>query len=165
MNCVLNPQEQEELLIGYCAFTLDTETARSYERHLRDCKHCAALVEMQRRVDESLEAWTAPELSRDFDQKLFARIRAEEQAPKAWWQFWAGLNLGWKPALPLALAALVLIFALLRSTAPTEVAQQNDSIQAEEIEQVERALDVMEGLQALHSQDAVAATAATKESL
>ena len=151
MNCILNTHEQEELLLGYCASTLDPDTARTYERHLATCQHCAAMVEMQKMVDESLESWAPPELSPNFDQKLFARIRAEQEAAQPWWQ----LFFGWKP---LAIAALALICVLVWTPADTELAQQNDSIKADEIEQVEKALDVMEGLQALHTPDPVATT-------
>lgn len=162
MNCILNTNEQEELLLAYSAARLDPETTRTYARHLDTCEHCRMMVEMQKVVDESLGDWVPPTLSENFDQKLFALIRAEQEAPKPWWQFWTGLNIGWKPAIPLALAALALVFVLFRTPAPTEIAQQNDSIKADEIEQVETALDVMEGLQALQSQDA---STASKESL
>jgi anti-sigma factor RsiW len=147
MNCILNQHEQEELLLGYCAATLDPETARTFSRHLGTCEQCRELVEMQKIVDETLTDWVPPVMSANFDQKLFARIRAEEAKPQPWWQF----QFGWKAWTPVALAALILIVFLVRSPEQSELARQNDMIKADEIEQVERALDDLEALQALHT--------------
>ena len=149
MNCILNTNEQEELLLGYVSAKLDTETARSYSRHLASCEHCRTMVEMQKILDDSLGDWVPPTLSKNFDQKLFARIRAEQEAPKPWWQTLTNFNFGWKPAIPLALASILLVVFLVRDPGKPELAQQQDGIKADEIEQVEKALDDMEALQAL----------------
>ncbi len=150
MNCILNTNEQEELLLGYCSAKLDPDTSRTYVRHLATCEHCRTMVQMQELVDETLTDWSPPALRQDFDQKLFARIRAEQEAPKPWWQIFSQFSMGWKMSIPLALAALLLIVYLVRDPSNnSELAQQNDTIKADEIEQVEKALDDMEALQAL----------------
>jgi anti-sigma factor RsiW len=162
MNCILNNNEQEELLLGYVSAKLDPETARTYSRHLASCEHCRTMVEMQKILDESLGDWVPPTLSENFDQKLFARIRAEEEAPRPWWQTFTNFNFGWKAAVPLALAALLTVVLLVRDPGQSELAQQQDGIKADEIEQVEKALDDMEALQALSTADTVPAA---KESI
>lgn len=174
-NCILNNQEQEELLLGYCTSKLDAETARTYTRHLVSCEHCRDLVQMQKLVDESLADWQAPELSQDFDRKLFARIRAEEANPKAWWQQvfstqFFSTSWAWKPALGIALVTIALALFITRSPDTTSLAQQSDSIQASEMEQVELALDDIEALHSLQSSDESPApepggTAVKKEAL
>ncbi len=171
MNCILNTQEQEELLLGYIAASLDAETARTYSRHLTSCEHCRDLVAMQKLVDESLADWQTPGLSLDFDSKLFARIRSEESSVKSWWQqgnpaqflndFW-----GWKPALVVALATIALAIFLTRTPDGSNMAQQTEAIQANEIEQVELALDDIEALQTLQqAENDSASGAAKKESM
>lgn len=158
MNCILNTNEQEELLLGYCSAILNPETTRTYARHLASCEHCRTMVEMQKMVDESLGDWLPPTLSENFDQKLFARIRAEQEAPKPWWHF----NFGWKPAIPLALAAILLAVFLVRGPGKSALAQPQDGIKADEIAAVEKALDDMEALQALSTTDTAPAA---KESI
>jgi len=158
MNCILNTNEQEKLLLGYCSAILDPETTRTYARHLSVCEHCRTMVELQKMVDESLGDWLPPTLSENFDQKLFARIRAEQEAPKPWWHF----NFGWKPAIPLALAVILLAVFLVRNPGKSELAQPQDGIKADEIAEVEKALDDMEALQALSTADTAPAA---KESI
>ena len=107
------------------------------------------MVELQKMVNESLGDWLPPTLSENFDQKLFARIGAEQEAPKPWWHF----NFGWKPAIPLALAAILLAVFLIRDPGKSELIQQQDGIKADEIAEVEKALDDMEALHALSTAD------------
>lgn len=146
MNCILNTTEQEELLLGYCSASLELDTARTYERHLQSCEHCRLMVESQKMLDETLADWQAPAPTSNFDQKLFARIHAEQAKAQSWWQPW----LSWKPLVPVALAAMALAFFLIRTP---ESPQPSDMIQADQIEQAERALDDYEALQALHQPD------------
>ena len=167
MNCILNTREQEVLLLGYCAASLDPETARTYARHIIACEHCREMVAMQKLVDESLSNWHAPELGLDFDRKLFARIRAEETSPKSWWrqlipaQF-SDTSWGWKPIFVIALATIALAIFLTRTPGAADLPQQADLIKADEIEQVELALDDMEALHALQQVDSASAS---KESM
>lgn len=151
MNCILKPAEQEELLLDYCSGRLAPDAAAAYARHIATCEHCNAMVELHQTLDDTLDDFAAPAASPNFDSQLFARIRAEQPSrPQAWWREWFTLELGWKPMVPVALAALVLGVVLLRPTDPAITAQHSDTIRAEEIEQVERALDDMEALQAIH---------------
>jgi anti-sigma factor RsiW len=162
MKCILNTNEQEDLLLGYTSSTLAPETARTFERHLATCEHCQTMLALQAMVDETLSDWKAPEVTDDFDQRLLARLRAEQAQAQPWWKEFLILQWSWKPLVPLALAALALgVFLWQPNEAPT-TAQQVESMQAEEIEQAERALDDMEALRALGQPEA---TASSQESL
>jgi anti-sigma factor RsiW len=149
MKCILNTNEQEELLLGYTSATLAPETARTFERHLSTCEHCQTMLALQTMVEESLSDWKAPEVSEDFDQRLMARLRAEQAEAQPWWKEFLVLQWSWKPLVPIALAALALGVFLWQPAESPITAQQVDAIQAEEIEQAERALDDMEALRAL----------------
>ncbi len=153
MNCILKTHEQEELLLGYCTAALEPERARTYERHVQGCEECRTMLELQRLADETMNDWRAPEVSEEFDRKLFARIRVEEDAKRAWWQGLVPSGWGWKPAIPLALAALALTVFVWRGPEALSVAQKSEGLKTDEIDQVERALDDMEALQALHQSD------------
>jgi anti-sigma factor RsiW len=150
MNCVLNQTEQEELLLGYTtvnpAVKLDLDTARTYERHLQSCPQCRELVELHKLLDNTLDAWQAPEPSPNFDSKLFAKIREEQNHAAPWWQ----AIFGWKILVPAALAATLLIAFFVRSPEPATIA---DTIQADQIEKAERALEDFEALQAISTPD------------
>ena len=168
MNCILNTQEQEELLLGYTAASLDTETARTYTRHLSSCEHCRDLVSLQKVVDQSLSDWQMPELSRDFDRKLFAKIRLEKTPPKSLWQQWNPAQFltsfgGWKPMLIVALATITFAVVLTRTQSGNKLVQQAETIQANEIEQVELALDDIEALQSLHQSENEPASSSVSE--
>ncbi len=156
MNCILKTHEQEELLLGYCTAVLEPDKARTYERHTQSCPECKSMLELQRLTDEALADWAAPEVSEDFDRKLFARIRMEEaaqEASRAWWHFLLPAEWGWKSAVPVALAAVALAVFLFREPANLNLAQRGEGLKSEEIEQVEMALDDMEALHDLHQND------------
>ena len=156
MNCILKTHEQEELLLGYCTAVLESDKARAYERHVQSCLDCKSMLELQRLADETLADWSAPEVSEDFNRKLFARIRVEEAAEEAsgaWWHFLFPSEWGWKSAVPVALATVALAVFLFREPTNLNLAQQSEGLKSEEIEQVEMALDDMEALHDLHLND------------
>ena len=80
--------------------------------HLRACAGCAAELESLRATIVLLDDWQAPEPSPYFDSRLRARIRELEAEPVGW--------LAWlrKPALALALAALIAVGVSLFRGAP-----------------------------------------------
>jgi anti-sigma factor RsiW len=53
--------------------------------HLRECPPCAEEYLSFQSTFAALDAWTAPEPSPYFDQKLAVRIREEQTAPKMNW--------------------------------------------------------------------------------
>ena len=80
--------------------------------HLRACAGCAAELESLRATLALMDDWQAPEPSPYFDSRLRARIRELEAEPVGW--------LAWlrKPALALALAALIAVGVSLFRGAP-----------------------------------------------
>ncbi len=52
---------------------------------VKECAECRRLVEAQRTVFSALDQWAAPEVSADFDKKLYARIAADK--PSFWQRF------------------------------------------------------------------------------
>jgi hypothetical protein len=80
--------------------------------HLRACAGCAAELESLRATMALMDDWQAPEPSPYFDSRLRARKRALESERVGW--------LAWlrKPALALALAALIAIGVSLFRSAP-----------------------------------------------
>ncbi len=159
MNCVLEQHEQEDLLLGYTTGSLDLATARTYQQHLATCPDCRRLVDLQNGVFQTMAAWETPKVSADFDAKLMAQIRAQHP-PQPWGQRlleW----FGWPPTqhpfrwamagMPLAALALGLFFW------PQADGNVQQALDAQELQEVERSLDDIEALQALHGSDKAAA--------
>jgi anti-sigma factor RsiW len=120
MTCFTNITNGTEILLDYCAGTLTQEQAAEVTQHTAQCAGCRGLVEAQRNVWQSLDLFTAFEVSPDFDQQLYARI-AREQTLSPFRQ-WLNRSLDgivgigavpfWKPALAGA-GACVLAAGLL----------------------------------------------------
>lgn len=98
---------------------------------------------LERLVDQALDDWKAPEVGASFDRNLLAKIRAENARPS--------LFTGWRWATA-ALPALGLAMAIYFW--PAAPKSSFEAIQAHELVEVERTLDDLEALQALHQTDA-----------
>jgi hypothetical protein len=116
-----------------------------WELHARECAGCRQLLSAWKALGE----FEAPEVSADFDQRLYARI-AQERAPwfrlkKSLWP--AGPIAWWKPAIPLAACAALAVALLLRGSGPGPgvvdkgVAEQ--PVNMEQVEQVLQDLDLL----------------------
>ncbi len=118
MDCIKNHKQGAEILMDYCAGTLDPGKAAQMETHTRQCPDCRALVEAQNAVWESLDAWTPVEVSRDFDSRLYARIASEQSGP-SWLRWWRRLSqpatpyAWWKPMVSMAVAGAIVSMALI----------------------------------------------------
>jgi anti-sigma factor RsiW len=145
MICFTNRKEGAEILLDYTSGTLDPVRSAELDRHMEACAECRRLVESQRTVYSALDQFTAPEVSADFDKKLYARIAADK--PSFWQRFLPAAPLAWtpmtwwKPAVPLALAALALCTVLVLRTEHPGSAQKQPGIGQADIEHVEQALD------------------------
>jgi anti-sigma factor RsiW len=154
MKCPIETHENAELLLAYCARTLDPETQTILELHLAVCPECREFQKNQEAVWQALDAWDAMPVSTDFDRRLYRRI-AEEQAHASWWSRLVG---PFRPVIappvmsrsvPLAAAACLLVLAgvILEHpnsvVIPEDLAERSESIQPD---QVERTLDDMEML-------------------
>jgi anti-sigma factor RsiW len=147
---LLSGEETASLLLDYCNRKLAPEPASVLERHMEQCPACRAFAESQMAVWSALDDFEAMPISEDFDQRLFARLEAEQQAP--WWnRLWSRLTFSspgiWRPAIPVAavllLAAGLWIHPFSSSTSSTDpsVAKNADRVDAE---QVEKTLEDME---------------------
>jgi len=121
MNCITKNNNGAEILLDYGAGKLDPQATAEIERHAQSCDECRGLIRAQRAVWYSLDEFAPPEVSADFDQRLYARIAQGQRIP-AWRQWvsrdWLSRNFEllttpvWKPALASALACALLITGL-----------------------------------------------------
>ena len=144
MRCPIETQENAELLLSYSARRLNPESAAILEAHMELCPACREFRDGQRALWEALDQWDARPVSPDFDRRLYRKI--EEQEQMSWWARVFG-SMAWKPALPLAATAcLVLVAGFISVNPGTVTAPVAENPQAREVEQVERALDDLEML-------------------
>jgi hypothetical protein len=154
MNCSRSSKERE-VVIDYCAGTLDPCRTAEFESHLEHCDDCTAMVAAQRDVWKSLDRWgqvnALPEVSPDFDARLYARI-AQEQAGSAWKQWLRSMmpatpGTVWKPAISMAaLGAMLAVGLAVHAPKPSQN-MQVESNRADihvDIEQVANALDELD---------------------
>ncbi len=144
MDCITKDEKGIELLLDYCTGTLEPSRTVEVDRHLASCADCRILVREQRNVFVAMDAWTLPDVSPDFDSRLYARISVERSSG-----FWAFLRQWWKPAIPVALAAAALsVMFFVKSQAPgtNHTGAAHTGMEKAEIEQVEQALDDMDML-------------------
>lgn len=93
-----------------------------------ECLDCQALA----RVWEKLDDFPVPDVSPDFDARLYARI-AKEEARRPWWY-----RLLWPPIAPVAIAAVAAVVLYVHSPAIPDASKQSSKA---EIEQVAQAVD------------------------
>src|SRR5258706_16385111 len=96
MDCAIKSRGGEQALTDYCAGTMDAFRAAVFETHLRECHDCRRIVNAQSEVWGALGEWSPPEVSPDFDARLYARIRREEEVPAGR----KGLRRMFQPAVP-----------------------------------------------------------------
>ena len=161
MRCPIETQDSAELLLNYSARRLGPESTAILEAHMEICAACREFRDGQRAVWEALDRWEAQPVSADFDRRLYRRI--EEQESSWWRRVVAPLRpVLWRPAVPLAATACLVLLAGFISVGPERVAPpvavENPQIQ--EVEQVERALDDVDMLRQF---DLVAAAASSRQ--
>jgi anti-sigma factor RsiW len=137
MMCPTKDKQSAEILLEYCAGTLDPDRALEFEKHAAECAECGRQVASQRALWQTLDQWTPAEMSPDFDARLYARIAREEAAPL--WKKW--FVRGWKPALVTAAAGAAIVIGLfVRQPQPPS---RTDIV---DIDQVEHALEDLDML-------------------
>jgi anti-sigma factor RsiW len=158
MKCLIETQENVELVLAYCAGKLDPENAALVERHIGICPACQEFANGQRALLEAMDTWEAAPVSPDFDRRLYQRIEKEV----GWWDLLIrpfrpiladrpGLSYkGIRQGLPVAAAACVVVLAgaLLQQPVKVQPAPPTESAQLESVqpEQVEHALEAMQML-------------------
>jgi anti-sigma factor RsiW len=133
MTCITKNEDGAEILLDYSVGKLNQAQIIQLESHIQSCEECRHLVEAQKFAFEALDDFRAPEVSANFDRKLYARITEEKQS------FWARW---WKPVVPIGLAAAALSFALLmRTPDPMDSAPKQTKIEKADIDHLEQTLD------------------------
>jgi len=162
MLCLKDTKEGAELLVDFCAGSLEAGRAGELERHLASCRDCRALVEEQRTVWDALGRWTAPAVSPEFNTRLYARVAGEASGWRAW------LPGVLQPAVPysiwksaaLAAACAVLVVGFLapsldtrldtrmthRESAPQAEVEGSDKSEKVDIQQVANTLEELDML-------------------
>src|SRR5258708_6103756 len=132
MTCLSKDKDGIERLMEYLGGPSTAERRAELEQHAQECVECRGLL----RAWNALDEYTAPEVSEDFDSKLYARIAREKQS---WWRriFWpAGPVAWWKPAIPLAACAAVLIALWVRVPVTHVDSDKQAKLEPVNIEQV-----------------------------
>jgi anti-sigma factor RsiW len=83
MRCPLGFDQSAELIVGYCARTLDPDNAAAFERHIDFCAECREAAAIQKAVWVALDEWRELPVSPDFDRRVFQRIPEAEK--RGWW--------------------------------------------------------------------------------
>lgn len=144
MTC-LNENNSDQLL-AYFDGTLPEAERRTLDAHAAQCSDCRALLS----VHTQLDAFTAPEVSSDFDARLYARIAAEEARPL--WNFSSWLHVSnWKLVIPVTAVAAMLAIGVFVAQRPTvEPDTKANNVAPIQVE-LEQALDDLELLMPLNS--------------
>ena len=133
MICLTKNDQGAELLTGYLAKTLDTAGMAEVYRHIQECADCRGLVSVWEKLDE----FAAPEVTADFDARLYARMAADD-ARQPWWR-----RLLWRPAVPLVAAGALVGLGLLMVPRTPNVATQPNQMDIEQVAQAVDDLDLL----------------------
>ena len=136
MMCLRENLNGADLLIGYLEGTLTPEQRAELDQHASACAECRELLDAQQLLEED----DVPEVSANFDARLYARIQ-QDARQQSWWRFL------WRPAIPLAAAAVLAVTLWVRppvADAPATDEPKQASIDRADIEQLEQALDDVE---------------------
>jgi predicted anti-sigma-YlaC factor YlaD len=121
MTCLRDNNQGAELLIGQLEGTLSEADRQMLDAHAAECAECRNLLAVQATLDLPV-----PEVSSNFDARLYARIAADE-ARKPWWKMWTPI---------VAVAAMLAVTVYVQRPAPVSVDP--------ELQQLEQALEDLE---------------------
>jgi anti-sigma factor RsiW len=152
MKCPSEDRENVELLLAHASRKLDAERAAVLEQHMAHCPACREYAAAQFAVWDALDAWKAPEVSADFDRRLYQRIDQEV----SWWDL---LIRPFRPlfaarAVTVAAAACVLIAAgvlLQRPDGTAVIPAPSAQVEPMPADQAANALQEMQMLQEFSS--------------
>lgn len=154
MTCPLQT-DNADVLLDYCARSLDAERTSMLELHMAQCTDCRQMAETQAQVWAAMDLYDAEAISPDFDRKLYKRIEEQEKVP-IWERYWAPVREylqgqpAWKPVLSLAAASAALVLVIvIRNDVPPPAPHPVAVIDVREVEQAERALEDIEMLKQL----------------
>jgi anti-sigma-K factor RskA len=152
VECPARTKEGTQVLIDHCTGMLEAEVAAVVERHIEQCVACREFCRAHARVWSALDAWQAEPISESFDASLLERIEAGDR-PSRWQWIWHPLAVfGWRPVLPVAAAAIVVVAVLLmRAPNGTNTPVVGKNVEVVDVEQVEKALDDIDMLKQLYA--------------
>ena len=137
MKCPFETADGPALLLTYSTGKLDSSAQSLLDTHLESCAACREFVQGQNALWTALDAWEAPEVSADFDRRLYRKI--EERV--SWWDLLIRpFRPAFRHALPLAAAAGVVLMATVlldrptASPAPETHATQMEAVQPDQVE-------------------------------
>ena len=142
MQCPAQNDDDNGILMDFCARKLPPADESAVERHVETCPDCRRAVDTQRRLWGLMNEWEVEPISRDFDRRLLQRI--ERKPETTWvWQVAAWLKAAWKPAIPVVLTtATALTILVMRDPAPAPPPiPQSASVETLDADQVEQTLD------------------------
>jgi anti-sigma factor RsiW len=122
MTCLRENNQGAELLIGYLEGTLPEADQRMLETHAAECAECRGLLAVQASLEVPM-----PEVSSNFDAKLYARIAADE-ARRPWWKLFTSVKL-WTPVMGLAAMLAVAVYVQQPTPVDTEVQQLEQALE------------------------------------
>ncbi|HTA44304.1 MAG TPA: zf-HC2 domain-containing protein [Bryobacteraceae bacterium] len=154
MNCPLQREETQDLLLDYSAGRLDAARAAMLEQHTENCAACSTFLADQAAVWSTLDVWEPMPASMDFNRRLWQRIDAAATAP--WYRTLVdSLRFGgWKPVFPLAVAILVIAGGFLMDHpggVPAVSPPTAQGVSFSEADQLEQTLDDIQLLRQLDS--------------
>ena len=133
MNCLYKNKQGTEILLDYAAGTLDAERAGKLAQHAAECGDCRELLAAQKSLWNMLDEVGVPDVSPDFDARLYARIAREDAQPcwkrslQTWMGGFAPGGISWKPFAVGAAAAAVLGVGLMVHVPATNTAPGSSS--------------------------------------
>jgi anti-sigma factor RsiW len=84
MRCIKDTREGAELLLDFCAGSLEAGRGAELERHIAGCDDCRELVEAQRAMWSALDQWVPPAVSPGFNARMHARVAGETSGWRTW---------------------------------------------------------------------------------
>ena len=159
MTCPLQT-DNADVLLDYCARSLDAERTAMLETHMKSCAECREMAAAQSEVWAAMDAYEAEPISADFDRKLYARIEEIDRVP-AWERFWAPIREylhgqpAWKPVLSIAAASAVLLVVIaVKNDIPQPTVEPASAIvDVNDVEQAEPVLEDLEMLKQFSPKD------------
>jgi anti-sigma factor RsiW len=150
--CPSETGKMMEVLLDYPAGRLEPGMRAALEQHLAGCSACRDAVEIQAAVWNTLDAWDPAPVSLDFNRRLWQKI--DQKAAQPWYA--GALTIAtWKPMLPTALLALVVVAGGFFFERPHERPMQsvpaNNGVSLTEVDQAVSTLDDLQLLQQLDS--------------
>ncbi len=150
----------EDVLLDYTAGVLDAAKTALFERHADQCARCGALRASHAAVWRTLDDWRPMPVSAGFNRELWRRIDADARA-RSWSRQLAELMHVrlWKQAAPLAVAVALVVTGFLMDHSGRATAVNGHApavvVTVKEADQLERALDDIQLLDAVNTVSAV----------